>query len=266
MRQARKTGVLAGCAAAAVAGALGSAAAYGAVITVVADTTLQRGAAANASNVGTNQALIVKNGDATDSATTDRVTALRFDTSALAGTATAAASLSLTVFPNAVPAGFTVQLYGIPDASASENFGETTLTFANSGFVTNPGTTAAATASDGTDNNVLDSALVSLGTFTFPAALGAAATGGNNGVITFNTPALASFIAADTNGVASFVLTTPTVNTAQTVAFYSKDNAVGQAFPTLATNADAVAVPEPATAAVVAAAAAATGRRRRPRR
>jgi hypothetical protein len=222
-----------------------SSAAFAATINTSADTYLTR-SPDTAGAYNTNAALIAKNGDAaTAGSNTDRITFLRFATAGLEPVT--AASVTLAVHNNSVPAGFQVLLYGVPDGAANENFDEGTITFANSGYTTN------ASNNDATDNNVLDALLTPLGSYTFPTAIPQGAAGTSPGTITFSDAggALTSFLDADTNGVATFILTTPTITVSNTVAFYSRDNTSSQAVPTLATNADAVAVPEPAGAAVV---------------
>jgi hypothetical protein len=239
-----------------------SSAANAATFGVSADTFVQRNSTANNS---TSAALIAKNANNPADNNNDRVTFLRFDTTGLTTPATAA-SLTLAIHNNAVPAGFQVQLYGIPDGATSETFDQSTLTFANSGYTTT-------STADSTDNNVLDASLTLLGTYTFDQAIAQGTTGTSPGNMTFYDAggALTAFLNADTNHVATFLLTTPTHNDSNTVAFWSLDNTTSQAIPTLATDADAVAaVPEPAAAALLAfpfLAATGLGRRRRkPRR
>jgi hypothetical protein len=233
---------------------------YAAVIPVAADTYLQRSPDTAGANIN-NVALITKNVDAaTAGSANDRISFLRFNTTGVPPVT--AASLTLAVHNNAVPAGFQVQLYGIPDGGNNENFNESTVTFANNGYTTNSAN------NDATDNNVVDAALTLLGTYTFPTAITQGAAGTSPGTITFSDAggALTSFLNADTNGLATFILTTPTINGTNTVAFYSRDNTTSQAVPTLATNADAIAVPEPTAAAIVTLlAATGLGRRRRTR-
>ena len=216
---------------------------FAATFGVTADTFVQRGSTTNNS---TGAALIAKNANNPADSSNDRVTFLRFDTTGLT-TPVTAASLSLAIHNNAIPAGFQVQLFGIPDAAANETFDASTLTFANSGYTTT-------STGDSTDNNVLDASLTLLGTYTFDQAIAQGTAGTSPGTMTFYDAggALTSFLNADTNHVATFLLTTPTHNDSNTVAFWSRDNTTSQDIPTLATNADAVPVPEPAAAALLA--------------
>jgi hypothetical protein len=221
---------------------LTSSSAYAATLGVAADTYVMRNSTTDNSSAAP---LIVKNANNPPDSNNDRVTFLRFDTTGLAPVT--AASLSLAIHNNAVPAGFQVQLYGIPDGASNENFDASTLTFANNGY------TATSTA-DSTDNNVLDASLTLLGTYTFDQAIAQGTAGTSPGNMTFSDAggALTSFLNANTNNVATFLLTTPTHNDSNTIAFWSRDNTTSQAIPTLATDADAVPVPEPASAALVA--------------
>jgi hypothetical protein len=242
----------------AICASIVSSAASAATLGVAADTYVMRNSTTDNSAAAP---LIVKNGNNPPDNSTDRVTFLRFDTTGL--TPVTAASLTLAIHNNAVPAGFQVQLYGIPDGAANENFDASTLTFANSGYTTT-------STADLTDNNVLDASLTLLGTYTFDQAIAQGTAGTSPGAMTFYDAggALTSFLNADTNHVAAFLLATPTHNDSNTVAFWSRDNTTSQPIPTLATNADAVVVPEPAAAALLLvplAAASALSRRRRSR-
>ena len=171
-----------------------SSVASAATVGVAADTYVMRNSTTNNSTAAP---LIVKNGNNPPDNSTDRVTFLRFDTTGLAPVT--AASLSLAIHNNAVPAGFQVQLYGIPDGAANENFDASTLTFANSTYTS-------ASDADATDNNVLDASLTLLGTYVFDQAIAQDTAGTSPGNMTFYDAggALTSFLNADTNNVATF--------------------------------------------------------------
>ncbi|MDB5325672.1 MAG: hypothetical protein JWM57_1241 [Phycisphaerales bacterium] len=213
-----------------------------------ADTFVTRNSVASAATDGN---LAVVNRAATDN-NADRVPFLRFDTSgALSGGPLTVASLRLTLGANASPAGLVVQIYGIPDAALNENFDATTITFANSGYTTGSGSVI---ANDATDNSVLDSSLTLLGTLAAPTI---------NTTYTFSSADLLTFLNADTNGIASFVLATTVITAGgtSTPVFASSDSV---AFTADQLPALIVDVPEPtAVAALGAIACGLTSRRKR---
>lgn len=181
----------------------------------------------------------------------DRVGLLKFDLTLLSPGITAA-TVRLQMprgasnsFPlNTFDAGETLFLYGVPDGAAGENFNPATVTFANYPYTT--GTTSGSgtrPVADTTGNNVNDTLIPLLGTYTFAAVSNA------GDIVDFGGPTLQSFLAADTNGIATFVLTVSISNATKTPVFNSDTattlvNGLPPILPTLLTNADAAAVPE----------------------
>jgi hypothetical protein len=181
----------------------------------------------------------------------DRVALLKFDLTLLSPGITAA-TVRLQMprgasnsFPlNTFDAGETLFLYGVPDLAAGEIFNPGTVTFANFPYTT--GTTSGSgtrPVADTTGNNVNDTLLPLLGTYTFAAV-------SNAGVIVdFSGTPLVSFLTADTNGIATFALTVSMSNATKTPVFNSDTattlvNGLPPILPSLLTNADAAAVPE----------------------
>lgn len=228
-------------------------AANAAVLSPTADTFVTRGSTTN-NSANTSLAIVNRSVPATgvtDSNTTDRVSFLTFNLSAQTRPLDSAALQISVDTASGVPANFVIQVYGIPDNGANENFDPTTLTFANNGYTNGLNTSV---ANDGTDNNVNDSALTLLATFTGPA------TAGNGGTtFTISSPDLLNFLNADTNGIASLILTTPTQTsgTYSTPTFASSESASTALRPAL------VVTPEPTALAVLGAGACSLVARRR---
>lgn len=179
-------------------------------------------------------ALVVKNIDGTD---LDRVTFLQFDLTGIDTKLNGELSISTRASgANQLFAGETLTLYGIPDLSANEDVLAASWTWDDSPFI------------DATEENVAgeDNVDASAATLLQSVTLGADTTGGST--LTFNSAAVNSFVAADTNNVLSFIvsLVQPT-STGNTPAFESDDAVAPGVAPTLTT-----VVPEPATASLLA--------------
>jgi hypothetical protein len=182
----------------------------------------------------------------------DRVGLIKFDLSGLTESITAAIvrlelprGASTGQASNTFDAGETLYLYGIPDLAADENFNEGTVTFANSPYMTGTGSvTDPRPVTDLTGNNVNDDLATLLDTFTFAVQSDA------GDLVDFRGTALRSFLQADTNDIATFILTVSQSNATKTPVFNS-DTGTGATGlkPTLLTNAD---VPEPVTTTMVA--------------
>lgn len=211
-----------------------------------ADTFVTRNSVANAS---ADSNLAVVNRAAADN-NADRVSFVRFDSTGLTPANVTAATLRLTLGANASPAGLVLQIFGIPDAATNENFDASTVTFANSGYTTGTGSPI---ANDATDNTVLDSVLTLLGTIATPTI---------STTYTFSSPELLSFLQADTNGIASFVLTTTTITSGgtSTPVFVSTEGGTADTAPALLVQ----SIPEPTALAIFGlGGCAAVARRRR---
>ena len=215
------------------------------------DITLRRG------NVTDNGALLLtknQSGNAENN-NNDRLNLLKFDLASLSESIlTAIVRLEMprgaaTSQPsNTFDAGETVYLYGIPDGHAGENFNEATTTYANSPFLTGTGTTnGARPVTDLTGNSVSDSAAILLDTHTFVAVTNAGE------YVDFRSQALRAFLMADTNDIASFILTVSQSNATKTPVFNSDTRTGAGLRPTLLTNANA---PEPTAAVLIVFAAA----------
>lgn len=191
----------------------------------------------------------------------DRLGLLKFDLTQLPAESIAAASVRInlprgaaTSQPNnAFAAGDSLYLYGVPDGSAGENFTlDTSTTFANYPNFTGVGSIAnPRPAADLTANGVNDSLVPLLATYTF------AATSDAGQFVDFHSSALTSFLQADANGIATFILTNgkQTINSGSktpTVTSGQGDKATNNPIwrPALLTNADAV-VPEPTSIAML---------------
>jgi hypothetical protein len=180
----------------------------------------------------------------------DRIGLLKFDLTALTEPVTnAAVRLELprgqaTGHPNnTFDPGETLYLYGIPDAATGEDFDEATINFASSPYLTGAGSaTNPRPITDATANGVNDDLAVLLDTYTFTA------TSDAGELVDFQSAALTTYLQADTNGIASFILTVSQGTVAKTGVFVSDTGTEGTPLPpTLLTNADAP-VPEPAAA------------------
>jgi hypothetical protein len=142
-------------------------------------------------------------------------------------------------FPNnTFDAGETLYLYGVPESSASdENFNEATVTFANYPYLTGTGSvTVTRPVADTTGNGVNDTLVSLLGSITFTASTNA------GDLIDFESSALTSFLQADTNDIATFLVSVSTSNAAKTAVFTSDTGTEGTppTPPTLRTNIDVV--------------------------
>jgi hypothetical protein len=184
----------------------------------------------------------------------DRVGLLKFDLSSLTEAITAAAvrlelprGASTGQAGNTFDAGETLYLYGIPDGASDENFNEGSVTFANSPYMTGSGSmTDPRPVTDLTANNVNDDLATLLDTYTFAVQSDA------GDLVDFQSAALVSFLQADTNNTATFILTVSQSNATKTAVFVSDTGTEGTPLPpTLLTNSDAP-VPEPATATLLA--------------
>ncbi len=182
----------------------------------------------------------------------DRIGLLKFDLSGLSEPVTNAAvrlelprGQSSGHSGNTYDAGDTLYLYGIPDAAADEDFDEATITFASSPYLTGSGSvTDPRPLTDTTPNGVNDDVAVLLDTYTF------AATSDAGDLVDFQSSALTAFLQADTNNIATFILSVSQTDPFKTAVFVSDTGAEGTPLPpTLLTNANAP-VPEP-TAAVL---------------
>ena len=155
-----------------------------------------------------NTVLLVKNQFGLPNAN-NRVTFLRFDGTGIGGAnVVSASSLSFTIASFGTPVNMTLQLFGIPDAAANEQFAASTITFANSGYT------------DGSaDNNINDTLLGSpLATFALPNT---AAVGSQ---ISFSGAGLDAFLNANANSDVAFILTTSTQNSSVFLALASSEN------------------------------------------
>lgn len=185
----------------------------------------------------------------------DRVGLLKFDLSGLTEAITASA-LRLELprgasngFPNnTFDAGDTLYLYGVPDTGADEDFDESAINFASSAYMTGVGSvTDPRPVTDLTANGVNDDLVPLLATYTF------AATSDAGDLVDFQSAALTSFLQADTNDIATFILAVSKGDVFKTAVFVSDTGTEGTPLPpTLLTNADAP-VPEPAAGALMAA-------------
>ena len=186
--------------------------------------------------------LRIKNqsGDAENSGN-DRIGLIKFDLTSLAESITAAIvrlelprGASTGQAGNTFDPGETLFLYGIPDLAADENFNEATVTFANSPYMTGVGSvTDPRPGTDLTGNGVNDDLATLLDTFTFNAVSDA------GDLVNFQSNELVSFLQADTNNIATFILTVSQSNATKTAVFVSDTGTEGTPLhPTLLTNAD----------------------------
>lgn len=202
----------------------------------------------------------IQSGDAENN-NNDRIGLLKFDLTQLPAESIAAASVRInlprgvaTGQPNnAFAAGDSLYLYGVPNGSAGENFIlDTSTTFSNHpnltgvGSVTNP-----RPGTDLTPNGVNDDLVPLLATYTFASQSDAGQ------FVDFHSSTLTSFLQADTNGIATFILTKggQTLNfAAKTPTITSGQGSLATSNPTwrpaLLTNSDAV-VPEPTSIAML---------------
>lgn len=202
----------------------------------------------------------IQSGDAENN-NNDRLGLLKFDLTQLPAESIATASIRIslprgaaTAQPNnAFAVGDSLYLYGVPNGSAGENFTlDTSTTFANFPYFTGPGSVAnPRPVTDLTANGVNDSLVPLLATHTFTSASDAGQ------FVDFHSSALTSFLQADSNGIATFILTTggQTLNPATktpTITSGQGDLATNNPTwrPALLTNADAV-VPEPTSIALL---------------
>jgi hypothetical protein len=230
------------------------------------DVGLQRGSIA----LSDDALLRVKNQSGVlENSTNDRVALLKFDLSLLVQPINLATirletprGVATSQPLNTFDAGETLFLYGIPDLAAGETTNLTTVTWANSPYLT--GTSSATNPRDVLDltgNNVNDLTATLVGSFIWPVQSDA----GN--IVDFFGPALNAFLQADSNDVATFILTVSQSNATKTPVFGSSTAVAGGPAvglkPTLLTNGNAV--PEPMTLgmAVVAVAGMVLARRRR---
>jgi hypothetical protein len=211
------------------------------------DMTLRRG---NPSDNGA--LLLIKNqGGNAENNNNDRLGMLKFDLSVLSDPITASIVRlemprgAATAQPNnTFDAGETVYLYGIPDGATGEDFNEGTLLFANSPYLTGTGTvTNPRPVTDMTGNSVNDSLATLLDTHTFAAVTNAGE------IVDFRSPLLRAFLQADTNNIASFILTVGQSNATKTPVFNSDTRTGTGLRPTLLTNVD---VPEPVSITMTA--------------
>lgn len=244
-------------------------------LTPAADSFVQRGAATGASgdpsstNFGADTQINVKFGTSATTATT-RKGFLRFDLSSVSpatGASTdftaAALRLGVTIFSGGTATSATFNVFGLNDGQASEIFTEGTGQTNVTG-TTPPNPIVYANApgmddsSDGVNNNLFANGGAPLATFTVT-------TSDVGGYVTASSQAMTDFLNADTNNVATLVLTRR--STGDSLA----DNLLNSLFasrqsttlsgPTLLTN---ESVPEPGVLGLAAfIGTAVLGRRRR---
>lgn len=189
-----------------------------------ADTTVRRNSTANFSNDTT---IAIKKQGEGENDNNDRIGLLKFDTSSLIS-ASPIASVTLNLMSggttstgnsgNSFLAGHVVNLYGIPDGHAQENFNPATLTFSAFEFTTGTNGHHARPAADVVINGIDDTLAILLGRFQFPASPQYQPTGTP---FSFSTVPLTQFIAGDSNGIVSFILATPTSGPGQVPAIHS---------------------------------------------
>lgn len=175
----------------------------------------------------------------------DRIAVLNFDTTLEPNPITAAAVVVTTDLnaTNQFLAGETLYLYGIPDAQSGENYqSHSFMAFPYSTGLN--GATDPRPATDLLQNNVNDDLAVLLDSITFASPTVA------GDPITFQSAALTSFVAADTNGIASFILTVSSTQSSHTPVIASAENTV-RAHPTLLSN-ESAPVPEPSGCVLLA--------------
>ncbi|QDU53901.1 PEP-CTERM sorting domain-containing protein [Aeoliella mucimassa] len=193
---------------------------------------------------------IKKQGGDGEASSNDRIGLLKFDLSGLTESVSAAnvqlelpRGESTSQASNTFDAGDTLYLYGVPDLATDEDFDEAAVTFANFPYLTGAGSvTNPRPATDLTGNGVNDDLVPLLATYTFAEQSDA------GDLVIFSGNLLTSFLQADTNGVATFVLAaSQTQNALKTAVFVSDTGTEGTPLPpTLLTNND-VSVPEPST-------------------
>jgi hypothetical protein len=251
--------------------------ARGASLTPAADSFVQRGAATGASgdpsstNFGSDTQINVKFGTSATTATT-RKGFVRFDLSPVSpatGASTdftaAALRLGVTIFSGGTATSATFNVFGLNDGQASEVFtegtGQTNVTGATPPnpivYGNAPGMDD---SSDGVNNNLFANGGAPLATFTVT-------TSDVGGYVTASSQALTDFLNADTDNVATLVLTrrstgSGTADNLLNSLFASRQHATLRG-PTLLTN---ESVPEPGSASLVGLAGAAALLARRQRR
>ncbi|MBX3435639.1 MAG: hypothetical protein KF847_20165 [Pirellulales bacterium] len=183
---------------------------------------------------------------ANENVNTDRIPILKFDLSALPAEPVTAASLrihlprgaSTNQTSNRFDAGETLYLYGVPNGLAGENvdLAPANTTFANYPYLTGVGSvTNPRPATDLTVNGVNDDLVTLLATYTFAAPSDA------GDFVTFQSSALASFLQADDNGIATFLLTMGTIQDFNKTPVVSAAGAVDANHrPSLRTNNDVI--------------------------
>ncbi|MCO6047121.1 PEP-CTERM sorting domain-containing protein [Aeoliella sp. ICT_H6.2] len=172
----------------------------------------------------------------------DRIGLLKFDLSGLSESITAGGvqlelprGESTGQAVNTFDAGDILYLYGVPDLGADENFDEASVTFASFPYLTGDGSvTTVRPETDLTGNGVNDDLVPLLDTFTFSEQSDA------GDLVTFTGGSLTSFLQADTNDIATFILTvSQTQDVFKTAVFVSDTGTEGTPLPpTLLTNGD----------------------------
>ncbi|MBX3435640.1 MAG: hypothetical protein KF847_20170 [Pirellulales bacterium] len=194
------------------------------------------------SGVTTENRILVKN--TAGASNNDRIGVAQFSGYSLGPVTVASVRFDLerTAGVNNFVAGESISLWGVPDLNPNENITQsvTWSTLTTNGIILGD-------ASDGTNNNVMDSALAFLGSITF--------TGNTSGdMIDFFGSAVTAFVQADTNNLMTFLLTAEgDTNVNNTPLFYNEDSAfiATEFYPSVMTNEDAV-IPEPASLGLAA--------------
>lgn len=220
-----------------------------------ADSYIRSGANADL-NFGTDTTIIIKADQADAAGDFNRKGYFRFDLTTATDLPTATAA-SLTFTLESGSSGRVFNVFGLIDGTSGEVFTEsgaggiTWNTAPGNDSASGGGAYNTGTKTGGGVNNAVTTFL---GTFTLSTT-----TGGTP--YSISTPELLSFLQADTNSAATFILTSASIQTAAVDSFRTKENAAGStSYPKL------TIVPEPATAVMLLGGLGMVGiiRRRRP--